>query len=58
MNKEGSHTVTLDSASINETLSEGESVTIKFDQPGTHKVYCDYHGSPGSGMYSNIRVSR
>ncbi len=58
MNEEGSHTVTLDSASINETLSEGESVTIKFGQPGTHKVYCDYHGSPGSGMHSNIRVSR
>ncbi|MDY6778594.1 MAG: hypothetical protein SVU32_08055, partial [Candidatus Nanohaloarchaea archaeon] len=38
VNKEGSHTVTLDTAGIDKTLSASQSVTLRFNEDGTYQV--------------------
>ncbi|MFB6246202.1 MAG: hypothetical protein ABEI74_01255 [Candidatus Pacearchaeota archaeon] len=55
-NSEGSHTVTLDAQGIDKTLSGSQSVTLKFNEKGTYQIYCKFHGSPGSGMHSDVSV--
>lgn len=57
VNQEGAHTVTLDTAGIDRTISGGESVTLRFNQAGTYQVYCRFHGSPGSRMHTDVQVS-
>ncbi|MDY6776905.1 MAG: hypothetical protein SVQ76_02255 [Candidatus Nanohaloarchaea archaeon] len=56
VNQEGSHTVTLDAAGIDQTLSGSQSVMLRFNEGGTYQVYCRFHGSPGSGMHSDVTV--
>ncbi|MDY6768936.1 MAG: hypothetical protein SVW02_02400, partial [Candidatus Nanohaloarchaea archaeon] len=56
VNQEGSHTVTLDTAGIDRTLSGSQSVMLQFNDSGTYQVYCRFHGSPGSGMHSDVHV--
>ncbi|MDY6770678.1 MAG: plastocyanin/azurin family copper-binding protein [Candidatus Nanohaloarchaea archaeon] len=57
VSQQGTHTVTLDSAGIDVTLSSGQSVMLRFNEAGTYQVYCSFHGSPGSGMHSTVQVS-
>lgn len=56
VNQEGSHTVTLDTAGIDRTLSGSESVTLRFNEGGTFQIYCRFHGSTGSGMHTDVAV--
>ncbi|MFB6158509.1 MAG: plastocyanin/azurin family copper-binding protein [Candidatus Nanohalobium sp.] len=57
VNQEGSHTVTLDTTGIDRTISGSDSVTLRFNEGGSYQIYCKFHGSPGSGMHSDVTVS-
>ncbi|MFB6203487.1 MAG: cell wall-binding repeat-containing protein [Candidatus Nanohaloarchaea archaeon] len=57
VNTEGRHTVTLESGKVDVTLSRGESMKLRFDEEGTYSIYCRFHGSPGSGMHTQVTVS-
>jgi len=52
------HTVTWDDRSVDSgLLSQGDTFSIKFDQPGTYGYFCIPHGSPGAGMYGTVTVT-
>lgn len=58
IDSEGTHTVTLKQGdiSIDKVLSKGQSVMLKFNKGGSYQVYCRFHGSPGSGMHTDVGV--
>jgi plastocyanin len=60
VNKEGTHTVTADDDSwTSPTLKAGQSYSHQFDNPGTYKYHCSFHGSAGGGnMAGTIRVTK
>jgi plastocyanin/glucose/arabinose dehydrogenase len=52
------HTVTWDDRSVDSgLLSQGDTFSIKFDQPGTYGYFCIPHGSPGAGMFGTVTVT-
>lgn len=55
-NIEGQHTVTVATSGVDRVLEAGEAVTVTFHEEGTYQVYCRFHGSPGSGMHTDVTV--
>ena len=52
------HTVTWDDRSVDSgLLSQNDTFSIKFDQPGTYGYFCIPHGSPGAGMFGTVTVT-
>jgi plastocyanin/glucose/arabinose dehydrogenase len=52
------HTVTWDDRSVDSgLLSEGQTFSHTFDQPGTYGYFCIPHGSPGAGMFGTVVVT-
>jgi plastocyanin len=49
------HTVTADDGSFKSaTLDAGVGFKQSFDQPGTYKYYCEFHGGAGGGGMSGV----
>jgi plastocyanin/glucose/arabinose dehydrogenase len=52
------HTVTWDDRSVDSgLLSQNDTFSIKFDQPGMYGYFCIPHGSPGAGMFGTVTVT-
>ena len=60
VNKEGTHTVTADDDSwTSPTLKAGQNFSHQFDNPGTYRYHCSFHGSAGGGnMAGTVKVIR
>lgn len=54
-NKEGTHTVTADDGSWDSAgLSAGKTFSHKFDNPGSYKYHCAFHGSSGGHNMAGV----
>jgi len=52
------HTVTADdNAFKSRDMAKDATFSQKFDTPGTFGYYCEFHGSPGSGMAGRVIVT-
>lgn len=51
------HTVTADDRAFDSgTLESGQTFSVTFDEVGTAPYYCQFHGTPGSGMTGVVIV--
>ena len=57
-NDAGSHTVTADDESFaSPTLGAKQTFSRRFDEPGTYRYYCAFHGGKGGeGMAGEVTV--
>ena len=54
--KEGKHSVTVVDTDIDKVVKDGESVSLKFDEPGKYKYFCRFHED--FNMKGKVEVSR
>jgi plastocyanin len=52
------HTVTSDQGGLFDTTltSNGQTYSRTFNSAGDFNYHCEFHGSPGSGMFGRIKV--
>jgi len=52
------HTFTVDCTSISVENARSQSQTVKIAlAPGTYRFYCQFHGTPTSGMHGTLTVT-